>query len=67
MVLLQDLGALFHNFSLRLKLAFKIWSKPRLCRDFKIAHHSMACIAVYQDNGANLAIETIPPVSAQLW
>ena len=27
----------------------------------------MACIAVYQDNGANPAIETIPLVSAQLW
>ena len=27
----------------------------------------MACIAVYQDNGGNPAIETIPPVSAQLW
>ena len=27
----------------------------------------MACIAVYQDNGANPAIETIPPVSAQFW
>ena len=31
-----------------------------------IAHSSMACIAVYQDKGANPAIETIPPVSAQL-
>ena len=27
----------------------------------------MACIAVYQDNGANPAIEIIPPVSAHLW
>ena len=27
----------------------------------------MASIDVYQDNGANPAIETIPPVSAQLW
>ena len=27
----------------------------------------MACIAVYQDNGANLVTETISPVSAQLW
>ena len=27
----------------------------------------MACIAVHHDNGANPAIETIPPVSAQLW
>ena len=27
----------------------------------------MACFAVYQISGANPAIETIPPVSAELW
>ena len=27
----------------------------------------MVCIGVYQDNGANPAIEITPPVSAQLW
>ena len=32
-----------------------------------MAHRSVACIAVYQDNGANPAIETIPPVFTQLW
>ena len=27
----------------------------------------MVCIGVYQDHGANPAIEIIPPVSAHLW
>ena len=68
MVLLQDLCELFYNLSLFLKISFsKFGQKPNLCRDFKSVHSSMVCIGVYHDNFAKPAIETIPPVSAQLW
>ena len=61
MVLLQDLCALFHNFSLILKLAFKISKKNQTYMYVEISRLHTG-IAVYQDNGANPAIKTIPPV-----